>query len=75
MPTYLDQKQALAELEEMGISLTARQMKRATEPNIHGKRKLPFFIDPIDGRLKISRDALVSAYFRRQAEAEKNALR
>jgi hypothetical protein len=28
-----------------------------------GKRKLPWFIDPIEGRLKIERNALLSAYF------------
>jgi hypothetical protein len=35
-------------------------------------RKLPWFIDPIEGRLKIERNALLSAYFNRQVEAERN---
>jgi hypothetical protein len=40
--------------------------------NANGKRKLPWFIDPIEGRLKIERNALLSAYFNRQVEAERN---
>lgn len=32
----------------MGIELTDRQMKRASEKDAHGQRKLPFFVDPID---------------------------
>jgi hypothetical protein len=38
----------------------------------NGKRKLPFFLDPIEGRLKIERSSLLSAYFNRQVEAERN---
>lgn len=39
-------------LTEIGIAVTEGQMKRAAEPYPDGSRKLPFFIDPIDGRLK-----------------------
>jgi len=56
----------------MGVELNVRQMKRAAEPDASGKRKLPFFIDPIDGRLKIEKESLVNAYRRAQIEAEKN---
>ena len=30
-------------------------MKRAADKDVHGRRKLPFFIDPIDGKLKIQK--------------------
>jgi hypothetical protein len=56
----------------MGVELNVRQMKRAAEPDASGKRKLPFFIDPIDGRLKIEKESLVNAYRKAQIEAEKN---
>ncbi|MEQ8694497.1 MAG: hypothetical protein RIC85_04115 [Gammaproteobacteria bacterium] len=56
----------------MGIDYTPRQMKRAGEKDAHGNRKLPFFIDPIDGKLKIDRDILTKIYMERQVEAQKN---
>lgn len=70
MPTYLDQDQARLVLAEMGVELTARQIKRAAEPNAAGQRKLPFFRDPVDGKLKIERESLRRIYFERQAQAE-----
>lgn len=72
IPCYLDLEQARAVLAEMGVNLSKRQIKRAADPDIHGRRKLPFFIDPIEGRLKIEKGALVSAYRNLQIEAEKN---
>jgi len=36
-------------------------MKRAADLDAQGKRKLPFFLDPIEGRLKIERNSLLSA--------------
>jgi hypothetical protein len=71
-PHYLDLHQAREELAAFGIIINDRQMKRAAEPDASGKRKLPFFRDPIDGRLKINKNSLLSAYFTLQAEAEKN---
>ncbi len=71
-PRYIDLEQARAVLAEMGVELTARQMKRAADRGPHGRRKLPFFVDPIDGRLKIEKDTLVSIYLKKQAEAERN---
>ena len=46
--------------------------RRAAEQDAQGRRKLPFFIDPIEHRLKIEKDDLLSVYFNRQVEALKN---
>lgn len=70
-PHYIDLEQARAVLAEMGVELTRRQIKRASEPDINGRRKLPFFIDPIEGRLKIEKGTLVDIYRRLQIEAER----
>ncbi|MFC2966867.1 hypothetical protein [Acidimangrovimonas pyrenivorans] len=56
----------------MGIDLNTRQIKRAADPDAHGRRKLPFFVDPIDGRLKIEKGSLVGIYRKAQIEAENN---
>jgi hypothetical protein len=72
LPCYIDLSQARAALAELGIKLSERQMKRAAEADIHGRRKLPFFIDPIDGRLKIEKGALVRIYRKLEVEAENN---
>lgn len=71
-PCYIDLEQARAVLAEMGVELTARQIKRAAETDAHGKRKLPFFIDPIEGKLKIEKQTLIGVYIRRQVEAERS---
>jgi hypothetical protein len=62
-------RQALA---EMGIHLTERQMQRAAEQDAQGRRKLPFFVDPIQHKLMIEKDDLLSAYFKKQVEAQRN---
>lgn len=72
-PQYLDLEEARALLAELNVILSPRQMKRAADVHADGKRKLPFFLDPIEGRLKIERNALLSAYFNRQVEAERNS--
>jgi hypothetical protein len=59
-------------LAEMNIHLTPRQIKRSSDLDAAGKRKLPWFVDPIEGRLRIERNALLKAYLRRQVEAERN---
>lgn len=69
---YIGIAQARLVLAEMGIELTERQIKRAAETDSHGRRKLPFFVDPIDGRLKIEKGALVRTYRELQLEAERN---
>ena len=70
-PCYIDLEQAREILAAMGVELTPRQMKRASEPDAHGRRKLPFFIDPIEGRLKIEKQTLINIYRRKQVEAER----
>lgn len=71
-PCYLSLEEARQVLSEMGIHLTERQMQRAAEQDAQGRRKLPFFVDPIQHKLMIDKDDLVSAYFQRQVEAQRN---
>jgi hypothetical protein len=71
-PCYLDLEGARQVLAEMGVELSMRQMQRAAEQDALGRRKLPFFVDPIQHKLKIEKDDLLSAYFKRQAEAQRN---
>lgn len=71
-PCYLDLEEARLVLAEMGVKLSTRQMQRAAEQDANGKRKLPFFVDPIQHKLKIEKDDLISAYFQRQTEARNN---
>ena len=72
LPYYLDLEQARAVLADIGVELSERQMKRAAEMDAHGRRKLPFFIDPIEGKLKIEKQALINAYLRRHVQATRN---
>lgn len=72
-PCYIDLNQARQVLAEMGVELNERQMKRAADKDATGARKLPFFVDPIDGKLRIERGTLVKIYMEVQAEAENNA--
>jgi hypothetical protein len=74
-PTYLGMEEARQLLADMNVHLTARQIKRSSDMDGDGRRKLPWFVDPIEGRLKIERNALLSAYFNRQVEAERNCYR
>jgi hypothetical protein len=50
-PFFIGLEEARKTLAEIGIELTAKQLKRAADPDASGKRKLPFFVDPIDNRL------------------------
>jgi len=75
MAEYIDLDQARDVLEQMGIRLTRRQIKRASDKDAQGRRKLPFFIDPIEGRLKIEKNTLVSIYNQLQLEAQRNLRR
>jgi len=70
-PTYLGLDQAREVLSDMGIEFNERQIRRAAEKNAAGKRKLPFFVDPVDGRLKIEKDDLVRAYYTAQNRARR----
>ena len=69
-PYYIGLEQARQVLSEMGIELNSRQMKRAADKDANGLCKLPFFIDPIEGRLKIEKGTLVRIYRELQIEAE-----
>ena len=73
IPNYLNLEEARVTLAEIGITLTPRQIKRAADLDGHGKRKLPFFVDPIDKRLKIEKGTLLEIYCRCQIHAENNA--
>ncbi|MBN9022758.1 MAG: hypothetical protein J0H08_11835 [Rhizobiales bacterium] len=70
IPCYIGLAEARQVLSELGIQLNERQMKRAADKGAHGRRKLPFFVDPIDGKLKIEKGTLVRVYRERQIEAE-----
>ena len=72
-PCYIGLDEARLVLAEMGIDVNDRQMKRAADKDAAGKRKLPFFVDPIDGRLKIEKGTLVRIYREAQINAEKSA--
>jgi hypothetical protein len=71
-PCYLGLEDARQVLAGMGIHLTERQMQRAAEQDAQGRRKLPFFVDPIQHKLMIEKDDLLSAYFKKQVEAQRN---
>jgi hypothetical protein len=71
-PCYIDLEQARQVLAEMGVALNPRQMKRAADKDAHGRRKLPFFVDPIEGKLKIEKNTLQSIYMKAQVNAENN---
>jgi hypothetical protein len=55
----------------MGVELSARQIKHAADPDARGKRKLPFFVDTIEGTLKIEKGTLVEIYRKAQIDAER----
>ena len=69
---FITLNQACVVLERMGLPITRRQIKRAAEMDAHGRRKLPFFIDPIDKQLKIEKGALVRIYQKLHVDAENN---
>jgi hypothetical protein len=72
-PFYIGLDEARQLLADIGINLSPKQIKRAADPDATGRRKLPFFVDPIDGRLKIERGTLMEIYMRCQVEAERAA--
>jgi hypothetical protein len=75
LPCYIDLQQARQVLADMGVELNERQMKRAADKDASGRRKLPFFVDPIEGKLKIEKGTLVRIYRERQLEAENSVKR
>lgn len=71
-PCYIGLEQARLVLSELGVDLTPRQMKRAADRDARGHRKLPFFVDPVEGTLKIEKGALVAIYQQLQTDAIKD---
>jgi len=71
-PHYIGLEEARPLLPQMGVQLPLRQMQRAAEQDAQGRRKLPFFVDPIERKLKIEKNDLVSIYFKKQVEAQRN---
>jgi hypothetical protein len=71
-PHYIGLDEARQILAQMGVQLTLRQTQRAAEQDAQGRLKLPFFVDPIERKLKIEKDDLISIYFKRQVEAQRN---
>lgn len=72
-PCYIGLEKARKVLSDMGVDLNERQMKRAAEKDAAGLRKLPFFVDPIDGKLRIEKGTLVRIYRQAQIDAESSA--
>ncbi|QYZ64698.1 MAG: hypothetical protein OI74_12495 [Gammaproteobacteria bacterium (ex Lamellibrachia satsuma)] len=75
IPCYINLEQARQVLGEMGVELSPRQIKRASEMDAQGKRKLPFFVDPIEKKLKIEKGTLVDIYRQLQVDAENSVKR
>ena len=73
-PQYIGLEEARQVLAQLGVQLTRRQMQRAAEQDALGRRKLPFFVDPIERKLKIEKDDLMNIYIRKHVEAQ-NKLR
>lgn len=73
-PQYIGVEQARQVLADMGVDLTLRQIRRAAEKDAQGRRRLPFFVDPIDGTLRIEKGTLVRIYNDLQVEAENNSI-
>jgi hypothetical protein len=71
-PHYIGLEEARQLLAQMGVQLTLRQMQRAAEQDAQGRRKLPFFVDPIERKLKIEKADLISIYLKRQVQAQRN---
>lgn len=72
-PKYLGINAARQELARIGIELNERQMLRAAEIGADGRRKLPFFLCPIENRLKIERSTLLAIFSDRESAARMNA--
>lgn len=69
MTHFITIDETIETLAEIGIQMKLSQMKRAAEPDHNGLRKIPFFKDPIDGRLKIEKATLLGMYQNLHSEA------
>ena len=72
-PIYLDVSGAREALHNIGVNLSERQIRRAAEMDGKGQRKLPFFLDPIEHRLKIEKSLLLNIYSNSQRAAIRDA--
>lgn len=72
MTQFITIDETIPTLAEIGIDMKLSQMKRAAEPDHNGLRKIPFFKDPIDGRLKIDKATLLGMYDTLHLEALDN---
>lgn len=72
MKQFITIDETIETLAEIGINMKLSQMKRAAEPDHNGLRKIPFFKDPIDGRLKIDKSTLIGMYQTLHTEALEN---
>jgi len=72
-PIYLDVAGAREALQSVGVDLSERQIRRAAEMDGNGQRRLPFFLDPIEHRLKIEKSLLLSVYSNFQKAAIRDA--
>src|SRR3546814_11359319 len=75
LPCYIGLQEARQVLAEMGVELNSRQIKRAADKDAHGRRKLPVFVDPTEGTLKIEKGTLVRFYSGLQLEIGKTTWR
>ena len=72
MTHFITIDETIETLAEIGIEMKLSQMKRAAEPDHNGMRRIPFFKDPIDGRLKIEKATLLGMYQSLHSEALEN---
>ena len=70
-PQYIGLEEARQLWAQVRV-LTLRQMQRAAEQDAQGRRKLPFFVDPIESKLKIDKGDMISIYFKLQVETQRN---
>ena len=72
MTQFITIDETIPTLAEIGIEMKLSQMKRAAEPDHKGLRRIPFFKDPIDRRLKIEKETLIGLYQTLHLEALEN---
>lgn len=68
---YVTIDQAHELLAPINPALKKDTLRKAAEPDAAGRRKLPFFKDPLTNKLLIDRKILLDMYQQRQADALK----
>ncbi len=66
--TFLTLNAAADYLKSKGIPVKNTSLRSAAEPDAKGRRKLPFFKDPLSGKLIIDRDDLDRIYSHAQGQ-------